>query len=242
MKLIVYLDDGHGIDTPGKRTPKFEDGSVMKENEFNEAVVSRLAELLCEQGIYTHFTAPEKENVPLNTRVNRANEHFEKRKERDYRAVFVSVHANAYKAEWGDWGGIETYYYDDKDKPLAAELQEHLLMGTALRDRGIKYGNFAVLRDTVMPAALVECGFMDNLKEATLLRSDAYREECALELCAGICRYFGINKKTALSIKIQLAQTEIFQELLNILSDAINELPVDIQHEYLQRLKEALPK
>ena len=51
--------------------------------------------------------------------------------------------------------------------------------------------NFHVLRETHMPAVLCECAFMDNLREANLLLSDAFRRECADEICKGICEYFG---------------------------------------------------
>jgi hypothetical protein len=44
-----------------------------------------------------------------------------------------------------------------------------------------------------MPAALVECGFMDNPHDAVLLRSELYRKECAIELTKGLCEVFGVR-------------------------------------------------
>jgi hypothetical protein len=44
-----------------------------------------------------------------------------------------------------------------------------------------------------MPAVLVECGFMDNINDARLLLSDAYRQECADELAMGICEFHGVQ-------------------------------------------------
>ena len=41
---LIAIDAGHGMDTAGKRTPAFEDGTIMKENEFNEATAWYLSE------------------------------------------------------------------------------------------------------------------------------------------------------------------------------------------------------
>lgn len=182
---LVALDDGHGSNTPGKRTPEFPDGTFMKENEFNSAVVNELKSILEFNGFDVLLVAPEKEDTPLQVRTDRAN-----KAEAD---IYVSVHANAMKGSWGDWNGIETYHFptSSKGKRLAKCVHEQLMMGTPFTDRGVKPANFHVLRETVMPAVLVECGFMDNLREATLLRSDKYRQECAMEIARGICNYFG---------------------------------------------------
>lgn len=46
-----------------------------------------------------------------------------------------------------------------------------------------------------MMAVLVECGFLTNLEEATLLRSEKYRKECAEGICKGICKYYNMPYK-----------------------------------------------
>ena len=75
MSLIkVALDDGHGNNTSGKRTPLFEDGSFMRENEFNDFVVNVTGKILEKRGINVIYTAPEKTDTSLTTRVKRAND------------------------------------------------------------------------------------------------------------------------------------------------------------------------
>lgn len=186
--MKVALDDGHGANTPGKRTPKFPDGSFMKENEFNKRVVEIAGRELKRIGLEVIYTAPGDEDVPLSQRVKTANQ--------AKADIFVSVHANASSGSWGSAEGIETYYFEgsQKSKLLAQIVHQWLLKGTKLKDRGLKRGNHLyVIKNTKMPAVLVECGFMDNLKEAELLRSEEYRYECAMELVNGICEYFGIG-------------------------------------------------
>lgn len=186
MSKLIALDDGHGIDTPGKRTPSFPDGSVMKENEFNRRVVALFDIELKRCGFRTLLVAPTDEDTPLKTRVQRAN---------DAQADFyLSVHANASGSTWSNAEGIETYAgTSDASKRAAHILHRYLIQGTNLKNRGVKDGSWLyIAKHTNMPTVLVECGFMNNRREAELLLSDAYRKECAVELAKGLCEYFSV--------------------------------------------------
>lgn len=203
MVYLLFLDDGHGIETAGKRTPKFPDGTVMRENEFNSAVVDRINNLCKSKTSQVQVTlvAPSNSDVSLSSRVNTANSTYnnaiKKYGKSNVKAAYVSVHANAYKGtEWGTWGGIETFYYEGSvgSKNLATLIHNNLMKGTSLRSRGLKRGNdLYVIRNTSMDSILCECGFMDNLEEAKLLKSQSYRDECASEIFTGICSYFQIS-------------------------------------------------
>lgn len=185
--MKIAIDDGHGMETAGKRTPAFSDGSVMRENEFNRAVVSYLHDELIRNGFSVVLTAPEDCDTSLSTRVDRANDAHA-----DY---FVSVHANAFGNGWNDANGVESFVHalnDAKTTSLARCVQHELVRETGLRDRGVKENpTLYVLRKTTMPAVLCECGFMTNVIEAKLLKSDAYRKKCAVAICRGICSYTG---------------------------------------------------
>lgn len=184
--MLIALSNGHGINTPGKRTPKFKDGSFMHEYEFNSAVVKYLDILLKNNGFDTLLVSPTDEDIPLKQRTDLANDNNVD--------LFISVHVNAYgSGDWNNTGGIETYVYKfgGEAEKLARLVHKNLLKGTPLPDRKVKEANFHVLRETKMPAILVECGFMTNEKEAKLLISDKYRQECAEEIAQGICEYYG---------------------------------------------------
>jgi N-acetylmuramoyl-L-alanine amidase len=60
-------------------------------------------------------------------------------------------------------------------------------------DRGVKEANFAVLRDTDMPAALVELAFISNPEEEQLLNIEAFQDAAALAIATGILKYLGIT-------------------------------------------------
>lgn len=191
MNKLIAIDDGHGLETPGKRTPVFPDGKVMKENEFNRAVAALLDVHLKRCGFRTLLVAPGDTDTPLAERTAAAN--------KAKADLYISIHANAYGEGWNAARGLETYHYPGKaaGKQAAEAIHSQLIKGTPLPNRGVKEANFHVLRETMMPAVLVELGFMTNRDDAELLLSNAYRAECAEELAIGICKYFGAAYKSA---------------------------------------------
>lgn len=168
MKIIV--DAGHGPNTSGKRSP---DGR-LREFHFNSAVAEEVKKRLLLDGHTIIFSHQPDSDVPLAERIQLAN-----RLQVD---LFLSVHANASGSTFNAANGIETFIHPNASpfaKKVAAALQQALILSVKRRDRGVKRADFAVLRDTRMPAVLVECGFMTNREELALLQSDNYRKRCA---------------------------------------------------------------
>ncbi|RFU66971.1 N-acetylmuramoyl-L-alanine amidase [Peribacillus saganii] len=179
--MKVVLDAGHGFTTPGKRTP---DG--MKEYEFNRAVAGMVRILLeADKTTQVFFSHSDSRDVSLAERTSLANSLGAD--------LFVSIHANANgDGSWDDAHGIETFIYTTvprKSAILANSIQKHLIAATKMRDRGVKAADFHVLRATKCPAVLVECGFMTNRREASLLQTDSYRQICAGAITSGILDY-----------------------------------------------------
>jgi len=182
--MLIAIDNGHGIDTPGKRTPVFPEGGQTREWQFNYPTAQKLGTLLRNNGFDILFVSDTEADTPLITRVSRANQ--------AKADLFVSIHYNAFQGVWGPHGGIETYHYATsvKGKKLAQEVQQELIKETGLRDRGVKTAAFYVIKETNMPAILAECGFMDNLEEARFMLNEAYQLSCAQGIAKGICSYF----------------------------------------------------
>lgn len=196
MSKLIALDNGHGLNTPGKRTPKWTDGTVslytkkdfMHEWEFNRGVVKRLKNELERNGFRVLEVSPTETDTPLMRRCKLANE--------AKADIFVSVHANALANVWNERvNGIETLTIGrGEGLRLGQILQKHMVWASGLRDRGMKDGKrLAVVKYTHMPSALVECGFMDNPTEAKMLNMVEYRQQMAIALAKGICEYFGIE-------------------------------------------------
>ena len=197
MAKLIAIDDGHGMQTSGKRTPtlpsglKSETGNFMHENEFNRAVAKYLKAELERCGFKTLMVAPTDADTPLATRVATANN-----AKADF---YISIHANANTGKWGTWGGAETLTYGSGESlRIGKIIHKHMMKGTPIRDRGIKDGSWLyVVKNTKMPAVLVECAFMDNLEEAKMLLSDAFRRETARELAMALCEAYGVTYKSA---------------------------------------------
>lgn len=187
MAYKIAIDNGHGYNTAGKRTPVMSDGKAIREWEFNHPTAKKLEQVLKRCGLKTLLVSDTKEDTPLATRVNRAN---------NAKAdVFVSIHYNAYQGKWGSHGGVEVHHHktSTKGKKLAQLVQKELVKATGLRDRGIKDYNFYVTRQTTMPAILCECGFMDNLEEAKLMLNEDYQWKVAEAIARGVCSYLGVK-------------------------------------------------
>lgn len=175
--MKIMLDAGHGPNTIGKRTP---DGN-MKEFEFNEAVAQLVTNELRAFEVIVMHSHNKKRDVPLNERTALANKMGVD--------AFISIHANAFGTTWNNASGIETFTYTKSSEQsifLASFIQNALCSITGRANRGVKKADFAVVRDTKMPAVLVECGFMTNKQEAMLLQSTDYRMRCSKAIAFAI--------------------------------------------------------
>lgn len=183
-RMKVCLDYGHSAQTKGKRSP---DSSLM-EYEFNRDVGRRLKAILERHNIEVIETVTDDTDVSLTERCNIANKN-----NADY---FVSIHANAdgMGYNWTSAKGWEIYIVGKggKAEKLAKSIQESS-RELGLIDRGVKVANFQVLRDTNMPAVLIEHGFYTNKEECELLKTESFRQKCAEVDARGILSYLGIN-------------------------------------------------
>ena len=93
--------------------------------------------------------------------------------------LFVSVHVNSFTSN--SISGIETFYSsrDTEGKELARIIQSTLVDNLKMIDRGAKPANYYVLEHTIMPAVLVETGFLSNSSDEAKLATNEYREEVA---------------------------------------------------------------
>lgn len=185
-RYLWCLDNGHGKQTAGKRSPRFADGSRFMEYEFNRDIVSRMIPQLEAAGVSFFNVVPEVDiDNFLKGRVQRANS-----KASDLPKMFVSIHANAAPARSAeDWAsdsisGIETWFYHSSKtgQKVAAVFQKHLIEQTGWVNRHLKSRpkrQFYVLAKTRMPSILTENGFYNNKREATELMKPEVRQKIA---------------------------------------------------------------
>ncbi|MFA6925018.1 MAG: N-acetylmuramoyl-L-alanine amidase [Bacteroidales bacterium] len=178
-KYLWLLDNGHGKTTPGKRSPKLDDGKQLFEYELNRDIVKRISEKCKDAGIYYNIIVPEVDiDVSLTERVKRANKLVS-----SIPKLFVSIHSNAQGNgnTWGTASGVETYYFasSSKGKILASTFQNNLIETLGWKNRGVKTADFYVIEYTSMPAILTETGFYTNKNECLKLLDEQWRDKIA---------------------------------------------------------------
>lgn len=187
MSKLIAIDNGHGQNTPGKRTPLFPDGSFMHEWEFNHATAKYLETELQRCGFRTLMLSDTEDDTPLQRRTDRCNK---------ANADFcISIHYNAVKGVWQTGAtGTETYSYpgNTADAKYASIIHPYIVAAAGLKNRGCRQADFHMVREPMCPAVLVEYGFMDNLNDAKLALQDDFRKKCAIGTAKGICAAFGV--------------------------------------------------
>lgn len=194
MIKIAY-DSGHGMETPGKRTPLFKDGTFIHEKEFNMAAGMFFSAAAKRQGWEVIDCSPGTNDVPLKDRTKKAND--------EGAHVFVSFHYNAAGdgASFNQANGAMTIYSSDKkDKSidLASDIQIEILKATGRKnlgvfaDKAISGKSLAVLRNSKCPAALIEAGFMTNEKEALDMRSAVFQKKIGEAAAHGVASFLGL--------------------------------------------------
>lgn len=186
--MVILLDNGHASSTPGKRSPEFDDGYILREYEFNRDIVRRISERLEDLGIKYHILVPEvDEDVKLTVRASRANAYCDEYGKTN--CLLISVHANAAgNGGWMNARGWSVYTTvgktasDDYATIFFEEAEKTLKLFDMTTRKDMSDGdpdyesNFTILYNTRCPALLTENLFQDNKKDAEFLRSNIGRE------------------------------------------------------------------
>lgn len=187
-KALIIVDAGHGgSDTGSQSISK----PCYQEKSLNLVTANFVKEYLQQLGYRVMMTRQDDTFISLDKRAQFANEQKP--------ALFVSIHYNS--APSIEAHGIEVYFYQSqenkmrtvKSKKLAKTVLKNLIANTKAKSRGIKHGNFAVIRETNMPAILVEGGFITNADELELLKDPFYLKKLAWGVAKGIDEY--VSKK-----------------------------------------------
>lgn len=171
---LIIIDPGHG----GKDRGASRRG--VDEAVLNLQVAKRLERELGKRGFRTKLTRRSDYYVSLKRRAAIANRYSN--------AVFVSVHFNADETLVSSARGVETYYAGAKGKRIASEIQRQVSRSCRLRNRGIKYEQFAVLRRTNVPAVLIECGYMSNPSELRRVTQKGFQQQVAVSIASALSK------------------------------------------------------
>ena len=192
--MKVLIDNGHGSNTPGKRSP---DGR-LREYAYTREIAERLVMELRKNGIDAERIVKEEIDVPLAERCRRANEY------KASEAVLVSIHCNAAGngSDWMSARGWEAWTSvgktnADKLATCLYENAEHCLPGMKIRkdmtdgDQD-KENGFYILKHTKCPAVLTENLFQDNKEDVEFLLSEEGKLAIVNLHVWGIMKYLGL--------------------------------------------------
>jgi N-acetylmuramoyl-L-alanine amidase len=188
-KPLIIVDPGHGGEDFGTKSltrPKYHEKSL------NLTTALILNDFLQQMGYRTLMTRSKDEFITLLRRAEFANE--------NNADLFVSVHYNSAPAKEAD--GIEIFYYKldenkarvNESRKLASNILTKVLKNTEARSRGVKDANFAVIRETKMPAVLIEGGFLTNENELDKIKDPAYVKSLAWGIAQGIQSYLNSRR------------------------------------------------
>ncbi len=176
-RQLVVIDPGHGgPDVGATRNGVYEKDIVL-------AISKQLGRILQQMGYAVIYTRTEDIDLDLEPRVQIA--------ENARASAFVSVHVNSLDANASAVSGVETYHAPSASlgQSLAELVHQQILATTGANDRGVRSARFYVIRNTSMPAILVETGYITNPSEASRLVNSAYQARMAEAIAKGIDQF-----------------------------------------------------
>ena len=192
----IVIDPGHGLYTSGKRCLKSIDPKETREWTLNSRIAGKVISKLKSYEGYELLRVDDptgKTDVSLSTRTNKANK---------WGADFyLSIHHNA-GIGGGSGGGISAFVYPGVDKETLdwqKAIYDSLIKYTGLkgnRSQPLAQADFHVLRETNMPAVLIEDGFMDSTTDTPIILTEDFAEKSANALVEVIVSKGKLKKKT----------------------------------------------
>jgi N-acetylmuramoyl-L-alanine amidase len=171
---LVVIDPGHGGNDPGAIGVH-----GIQEKHVNLAIGLELGSMLVKHGFQVAYTRTRDVTVTLVQRVTRIDQLKP--------ALAVSVHCNSFWLPVAN--GIETFYHGQKPagKPLAEQINANLIKSFNWTNRGVKTGNFYVLREPrLQEIVLPEVGFLSNPTEGGAMAKKENQVKAAQAILTGI--------------------------------------------------------
>ena len=193
--MLILIDNGHGHNTPGKRSP---DGKFL-EYAYNREIATRIVADLTDRGYNAQLLVPEPEDIPLSERVRRINAHCNTLGKSNVIVISIHVNAAGNGLQWLNATGWSCY--TSKGQTTSDRIAECFYEAAKKNfpDRRIRTDysdndpdweeNFYILRKSLCPAVLTENFFMDNPQDLEFLQSRAGKQAIVDTHVEGITEY-----------------------------------------------------
>lgn len=184
-KKVVLLDAGHGGWDPGK----VGQGDVL-EKDINLQISAKLQRYLEQSGAFVITTRVDDSSLGSNKRSDLLG-----RKEIAVLGkadLFISIHQNSYPGD--SIKGAQVFYNSksEKSKLLAQCIQTEIKSFLQISNHRVPKSdaNYYLLKQSEIPAVIVECGFLSNHEELQSLSNEEYQEKMAWAIFSGIVAYY----------------------------------------------------
>lgn len=172
---VIVIDPGHG----GRDT-----GATGIKGSYEKNLTLKTAQLLYDklktEGANVVMTRNTDSYLSLSSRVGMSH---------TYAAdAFISIHYDSILDS--SVRGMTSYYYHNYQQRLATAVGKEVASFTKLKDRGVRYGDYHVLRENKRASVLLELGYLSNSAEETLVNSESYQANAATGIYQGLAKYF----------------------------------------------------
>lgn len=172
---VIVIDPGHG----GRDT-----GATGIKGSYEKNLTLKTAQLLYDKlktaGANVVMTRNTDSYLSLSSRVGMSHTHAAD--------AFVSIHFDSILDS--SVRGMTSYYYHNYQQSLATTVGKEVASFTKLKDRGVRYGDYHVLRENKRASVLLELGYLSNSAEETLVNSESYQANAATGIYQGLAKYF----------------------------------------------------
>lgn len=182
----ILIDAGHnyqGRDTGAENTAR-----GIHEEEITWQIADKLRNILTEMGYTVVMTREHATDSIANTSVVESLQARVDLAHESRADLFISIHCNA-----SDVGasGTETYCFNSNSLAghLAKLVQKNVAKATGQFDRGVKTAEFYVIKNTLMPAILIETGFIDNDRDLEVIATDKGQQKFAQAIADAVAQY-----------------------------------------------------
>ncbi|MCD7032984.1 SH3 domain-containing protein [Metabacillus sp. GX 13764] len=172
----IVLDPGHG---------GYDSGTIGYNGTLEKNLTLRTARLVASKleaaGAHVIITRNSDTYASLQSRAALS--------QTNHADAFVSMHYDSTIDQSAK--GFTCYYYNTvKDGKLASSIHDAMAANSPTSDRGMRFGNFHVIRENSQPSILIELGYLSNSMEELIITSEQYQEQAAQAIYAGLNQYF----------------------------------------------------
>lgn len=174
QKKVIVIDPGHGGNDPGSIGRK-----GTREKDITLKTAKNIQQKLEKKGMTVILTRQDDTFVSLKDRVA-----ITENKSAD---LFLSIHYDGFTTN--DAKGVTTYYYKG-EQALAETIHENLFKHIQAKNRGVKFGDYYVLRENQKPSILLELGYITNQEDEERMNSQEFQTNVTSGVVSGIIEYF----------------------------------------------------